>query len=119
MSEKWTGRKYRGRTSGGVYEILSEPFVWEGESHIVYLADCDSEPRILTSRAFETGPAYERIIEPKYAVGDKVTTVHGGTWTIEAVTTKTDVDGDRPYLAIYEDGNADVIWEHYLTKVSE
>ncbi|WP_035800358.1 hypothetical protein [Kitasatospora mediocidica] len=115
MTDAWTGRKYKS-DSNDVTEILSEPFkALDGSEWIGFQT---SYIVGVTSLASFDGKI--RIVEPKYAVGDKVIRAGGHVYTIEAASSKRDYEGDRPYLVVNEAGEADVIWESNIEgKVSE
>jgi hypothetical protein len=119
MTEAWTGRKYRGAYTGTEYQIISEPISHAGAAFVGYVLPGGKCPGLEKVNNFEKTASYVRIIEPKFAVGDKVKDYSGDIFEIEAVGSKPDSDGDRAYLAVGADGVSIPVFENYVTKVSQ
>jgi hypothetical protein len=118
MTEAWTGRKYRGKLTDGVYEILGEPIDANGTKWVAHIFNGSGHPMMCQVSELE-GDDFTRIREPKFTVGDKVACGYD-TETIEAVSRVPDKDGDFGYITRDEDGHFDLIWDHSgYKKVSE
>jgi hypothetical protein len=122
MTDAWTGRKYRGKYTGATYEVLSEPFDWDGNQYVSYVVIGESSGRPTGHEFpmnFEKDDNYARIIEPKFAVGESAKDSFGDSLTIEAVTSKPDRNGKFVYLVREANDTVYALSENYLTKVSE
>jgi hypothetical protein len=114
MSDTWTGRKYRGNQSGRIYTVLSEPFEFNGAEYIVWQEPSHNNGNPFAEQnGFKHGP-FTRVIEPKYAVGDKVTNGYD-VYRIVGVASEPDGEGDFAYLVkpIGED-DTDILWESHI-----
>lgn len=110
MTEAWTGRKYRGKLTGSIYEIPAEPFWSDGHEYVPYRSAESGVHGCERIEYFENSESYERVIESKYAVGDVVWT-YMSTVRIIAVASEVDRDGDFAYLHKTKDGHVDILWE--------
>ncbi|MEU7096034.1 hypothetical protein [Kitasatospora aureofaciens] len=119
MTEAWTGRKYLGKLTGSIYEIPAEPFWSDGLEYVPYRHAESGVHGCERVEFFENSDSYERLIEPKYTVGDKVRN-YLNVIRIIAVASEADRDGDFAYLYKDDDGNVDLVWEGDIEgKVSE
>jgi hypothetical protein len=96
MSAK-KGEKYRGQLTGNVYEIVADPFEWQGRSYIAWHSNESDGPEIAGADHFEQDH-YTLIREPKFKVGDRIKWGWDGKATIVAITPDPDPDGDFGHL---------------------
>lgn len=92
------GQKYKHKTSGNVYEILSEPFESpRGKTLVAYwnpISDC-----VQNSDVDRWDDNFTLIREPKFKVGDRVW--RGGyIYEIVAVTSVADFSHDFGYVGL-------------------
>lgn len=107
MTEVWTGRKYRGAFSGYTYHVIAEPLSWGDEQYVPYAIDGSGfKPEFELLRNFENGTVYTRVIEPKYAIGDKVIDSFGDHLEIDGVSKSPGSGGHFVYLVRESDGGA-------------
>lgn len=102
--EKWTGRKYdydNGLTRTR-FEVLTEPFDWKGSTYVAYGRGSHADTCFVDS--FTTDDAWKRVIEPKFAIGDKLANDAGRIFTVDAISSVPDGDNDFCYILIGEDG---------------
>jgi hypothetical protein len=117
VTDQWTGRKYRGASTGFVYIVLGEPFKVDGIDYVTYQTQPGAKPACEQTRYFEGSTSYTRIIEPRYKVGDRVV-IECDVYTIEAVSTKPDKDGDFLYIIDHPEG-IDHTWESFIDRKAD